>query len=320
MKSEISPASIDDGFHSLFSMVVQFTTKTLNDGDLPLIEYIGKGLLMMSEKNITAKIGYLFFCPVVSGAPGMQQDGKKRTAPDVQSVIDNFSRSMAVISDSDAGENKIMGDIKIGVDFLYGGNMKFPCRRYLFPDMQFSLPGVELTDCHVLLTLFEEANTCEVAIECTVQTDSIENLIFMRQIFLGSQPFDRDGKSISQTADFFLRPFGGSAAVAQTAYLVEVNDYFGSEFPEEVLSRHANDLYGIMTGDEGYAFVAPELSEQRLRNRWSTRNFVSVIVFHNNFLLLISARLRIWNVIVRIRATSAPNITARPILIFPWIR
>ena len=172
MKSEISPASIDDGFHSLFSMVVQFTTKTLNDGDLPLIEYIGKGLLMMSEKNITAKIGYLFFCPVVSGAPGMQQDGKKRTAPDVQSVIDNFSRSMAVISDSDAGENKIMGDIKIGVDFLYGGNMKFPCRRYLFPDMQFSLPGVELTDCHVLLTLFEEANTCEVAIECTVQTDS----------------------------------------------------------------------------------------------------------------------------------------------------
>ena len=76
MKSEISPASIDDGFHSLFSMVVQFTTKTLNDGDLPLIEYIGKGLLMMSEKNITAKIGYLFFCAVVSGAPGMQQVGK----------------------------------------------------------------------------------------------------------------------------------------------------------------------------------------------------------------------------------------------------
>ncbi len=241
---------------------------------------------MMSEKSITAKIGYLFFCPVDSGAFATQQGSKKKTGVNIQEVIDGFSRTMTVVGDNDADKSKIMSDIKTGEDFLYGGKLKFPCHRYLFPEMCFSLPNVELTDCHVLLTLFEEANTCEVAIECTAETDSVENLVFMRQIFLGSQPFAQDGKSIPQLADVFLKPFGGSASASQIAYLIEISNYFGSPFPEEALSQNANELYGIMTGDEGYAFISSALSEQRLANRWSTRNFVSAVVFHNNFLLL----------------------------------
>lgn len=46
---------------------------------------------------------------------------------------------------------------------------------------------------------------------------------------------------------------------------------------EEFLKRYPGQAYGLMVGDEGWSFVPRIFSRSRIKNRWGSRDFVSII-------------------------------------------
>ena len=218
---------------------------------------------------IRAKIGYMFFCPVSKEIAAKKNIGITK---------------LSAITKVETENTKILTDVKTGMEFLYGAGAKFPASRYLLPEQKFTLPDFELNDCHILLSIFEDAGVIEVAVNYSIEVDDAEKLIYLRQAFGGGAGFC-NGNNVSETANTVLSCFGCSVKNAQIAFIAEINDYHGISLPEKVISNHSNEIYGIMTGDEGYEYVSDALVRDRLSHRWSTRDFVSAVVFRNNFLL-----------------------------------
>lgn len=50
--------------------------------------------------------------------------------------------------------------------------------------------------------------------------------------------------------------------------------------------EHCQEVYGIITGDEGIGYIPNELCQERLKLHWSSRKFVDVIAFGKNVLVL----------------------------------
>ena len=42
---------------------------------------------------------------------------------------------------------------------------------------------------------------------------------------------------------------------------------------DRVIKQYGNNLYGLLTSDEGFEYVPSEVVTQRLSNRWGSRNF-----------------------------------------------
>ena len=55
---------------------------------------------------------------------------------------------------------------------------------------------------------------------------------------------------------------------------------------DRVIKQYGNNLYGLLTSDEGFEYVPSEVVTQRLNNRWGSRNFTSCFAFGSNALLL----------------------------------
>lgn len=217
---------------------------------------------------IKAKISYLYFCAV----------GKDRTAGKNE-AISKISAFTKVTKKS-----KIIDDMKRTMEFLYGGGPKFPCTRYLLPDYSFTLKDFKFYDSHIVLSVFEDTGVVEVALNYSVTVETAEELVYLRQC-LGSGAGFNGSKNVPETVEELLVPFGGNASLCQLAYLIEINNYHGISLPEKLFEGHSDEIYGIMTGDEGYEFEPEHLAKQRLSRRWSTRDFICAVSFRNNFLL-----------------------------------
>jgi hypothetical protein len=59
-----------------------------------------------------------------------------------------------------------------------------------------------------------------------------------------------------------------------------------SGYAEEFLKNYPKQVYGLMMGDEGWRFVSKEFSEQRIKERWGSRDFVSVLASSVGVMLL----------------------------------
>lgn len=58
------------------------------------------------------------------------------------------------------------------------------------------------------------------------------------------------------------------------------------EYVEGFLKNYPKQVYGLMVGDEGWRFVPKEFSEQRIKERWGSRDFVSVLASSVGIMLL----------------------------------
>ena len=223
---------------------------------------------------IKARIGYSFFCPMP--ADTVKTDTEAELLP--ESIP-----SLAV-----SGHPEYLKDIRTCQSFLYGSGMPFSCRRFVFDLPVFSLNGRAFQDAHVLLGIYDDTHVASVSIFFSLQTDSEEELVYLRQIQTSDIPFTvKDGNtSAKQLANRCFSFLNCDTDETDSVYLIEINDYRGEEDVDRILDVHARALYGMLTGDEGFAFVGKDCADNRLSNRWSTRNFVKVIAFHENFLLL----------------------------------
>lgn len=218
---------------------------------------------------IKAKIGYLFFIPYVNHA---------------SSGADNVVFRMQDIEYS-AKKDGILKDINIAENFLYGGYFKFPHKRYILPVEDLQHKDYIFSDTHIMITDFFDANVMGVSLNTCAQVPSVDALVYLRQIMLSGIGVTADGKSITQLINSVLEPLEKSVSRAENAYLVEINDFFGQTVLDNIFEENKFAIYGMLTGDEGYEYVAPEIVDTRLKNNWSTREFVRAIIFRNNFML-----------------------------------
>lgn len=218
----------------------------------------------MQSNNIKAKIGYLFFAYIdnIEGA---------------YDKIIGLNNAMT--------EHPILSDIDLCMDFLYGKNVKFPCRRCIFDKYELNITGATPVDCNVVVSVFESVNVCEVAVNFTLENTNADELVYLRQIFSSPTTVYKD-KSIMGIADDIFVPLGTSASNAQIGYMVEINKWDDCDEPDALFENNSAVLYGALTGDEGFAFVPPMLYENRMDNSWSSRDFAKAIVYRNNFLLI----------------------------------
>lgn len=235
----------------------------------------------MEQGTITAKIGYLFFVTVDKACMAVLLE---KSLQEMSALYGGITLS----SGQDKNLPPILADLKTGEDFLHGGNLTFPCRRYLWEGVECAVPqvpGIRLSDSHVLLSLYHDSGVCQVGLHFTAEVDSPAELVYLRQRFGSPEAITPEGLSIMGVADKFFAPLGVSATEAETGYLMEINHFYGVESLEDAVRDNAQAIYGMMTGDEGYDYVPMELVNGRLNNRWASRDFFSTIAFRNNFLL-----------------------------------
>lgn len=62
--------------------------------------------------------------------------------------------------------------------------------------------------------------------------------------------------------------------------ILEIRDSGGclnQENAEYFLNKYPEQIYGLMVGDEGWRFVPKEFSESRIKERWGSRDFMSIL-------------------------------------------
>lgn len=137
----------------------------------------------MQNDNIKAKVGYMFFAYIDN--------------PDLA-----YDKIMGI---SGATNNHaVLDDMKTCVDFLYGDNVKFPCRRCVFDNYDINVQGGEVSDGHVVASVFESVGICEVGVYFTLENTNVDELVYLRQLFL-SPTFVCGDKSIMGIADGYIR-------------------------------------------------------------------------------------------------------------------
>ena len=56
--------------------------------------------------------------------------------------------------------------------------------------------------------------------------------------------------------------------------------------PEELFEKFSRQIYGLLTVDEGWRYVPAEVAKARMRSRWRTRSFLSVVAFADCVILV----------------------------------
>lgn len=254
-----------------------------------------------------AKVTYSYFCTAFPDGSDPESNWevlKEKVRGKYQSVwFDDISDDHASLD--------IFQDISIAQNFLHNGNLPFPCKRMYINDFSLSHPFINITDDSLLLSYYADVNVFQFALNLTLENASLDSLVYMRQIFCNTDAFSiRENSGIrSDGAEKKKEKRGTWAAVTssstihednclyvsvekmyhsvmgdldlktnniQTNFLSEINNLGNLSTINEVEETAYKEIYGLMTGDEGWMFVPDDLVKKRLENKWGTRDFVAV--------------------------------------------
>ena len=199
---------------------------------------------------------------------------------------------------SEAGMNdNAFSDIGTAQNFLHGSGLPFNTERLLIKDYIISDDMIPVKDSHIFVSAYPDVGTVSIMVNLRVEGIDTESLVFMRHMQGNDKKLtvtDTEGVSeqlsISQIVDCIVKSMDVTIGGKQDGYLVEINDIADYNKIEDIYAHEKHRLYGIMTGDEGWEHLDPELAEKRIQTGWSSRNFVSVVAFGNAFLML-----NLWN-------------------------
>ncbi len=140
------------------------------------------------------------------------------------------------------------------------------------------------------MTFYPASSACHVSVCITIDPTPVRNLVFLHQIQCArGVPFTINGKpeSIPDLSDRIIREYGITSAItSSSAYLLEINTFGDRSDSSNITDWEAKCFYGMLTGDEGWSHVPAELARTRMDSSWTSRDFVKVIVFANNYVLL----------------------------------
>ena len=186
--------------------------------------------------------------------------------------------------------DRVRQDFKTAEDFLYGGNLHFPARRFFFTDCAVGLGDIPISASHAVVSVYPESSLCQVTVCLQVEETSIQNFVYLHQIQCGeTAPFTVNGEpcAIPLLCERLMARCGlKTRSKGPTSIITEINRLDGRDSYGPLTDNECRCLYGALTGDEGWAHVPVELARGRIDNSWTSRDFVRAIVFSSNYLLL----------------------------------
>ena len=248
-----------------------------------------------NELDIDGNICYHFSFSIYDEEVGLRTDDEQELRQAIRKAYPN-----AIFHDDDnAKDEKLFQQLAIGQGFLHGGGLPFGCFRVLLKDydLQFELEtassaGVrkkqyDIKETTVFMTVFPESDTVQVCVCLSVMDAEEDDFVYFRHVQgNGAKLTNRDGRKLS-IRDIFNEISTSlnrkMTDVAET-YLLEIKRFGDMERVEEILNTEQKVLYGMMTGDEGWKHVPQELADQRLQNRWGSRDFIRLLSFGSNSL------------------------------------
>ncbi len=245
------------------------------------------------EVDIDGNICYHFSFSIFDEDKGLRTDDEQELREAIRQAYPT-----AVFHDDEAAKDEtFFKELAIGQGFLHGGGLPFNCFRVLLKDydLQFGLETrsaagtrkrtYDIKETKVFMTVFPESDTVQVCICLSVLDAEEDDFVYFRHVQgNGARLINKDGRRIT-IKDIFKEVSGSlKRNVSDIAenYLLEIKRFGNEENVEEILHTEQKLVYGLMTGDEGWKHVPLEMADQRLQNRWGSRDFIRLISFGSN--------------------------------------
>lgn len=206
-------------------------------------------------------------------------------------LIDQFS---GISLDDDIPKRGILTEIQTAKEFLYGKQLPFQTKHILLTSFTLSHPVIPVRSSAVLVSIYPEIGIVMVMVNLTLVGANTDQMVFLRHMQgNGEQLIQKETngsehrRTVSQIMELIKNTIKTRLVKSQSAYTVEITEVSGYEQTNAIVEKEARRLYGIITGDEGWAYVPAELANLRItQNTWSSREYVSVIGFSSGFLML----------------------------------
>ena len=181
-------------------------------------------------------------------------------------------------------EQSYIRDMQTVQEFLHGGGQTYEAIRFFLTDRQPDYPAARLTGWCAMLTYLPNSGILVISFHCGFEDRDSDELIKLRQCgrYL-KLPFADGEKSCEELKDRLCAKLHVDPAPTEESYLLEITRFGTEPDTDAVCDRHADLLYGLITGDEGYAFVPPDMVKDRLRYSWGSRNFIRLYAFGQGF-------------------------------------
>lgn len=168
-------------------------------------------------------------------------------------------------------------------------------RKAVDVTVEVDLPGRGLVKGIVLVSIVPDIRLMGVGVGFKLAEVSVDEMIFLqRAIKWDTSGRERAIKIIGVTPDLGQSVLDRLASKVLGPTVDEGPSEYGTVFEIRGLAdgcsaktwvdRNVKPLYGIITGDEGWSWVPSETAKERLKLRWSTRNFVTSVVLDRTLL------------------------------------
>lgn len=236
------------------------------------------------KETIDGNISYNFSFSIFNEETGLRTDDEDELRNAIRSAYPD-----AIFSDdSNALSEPLFRDLDIGQQFLHGGGLPFHCFRALLKNFVLEFSGFETVQSTVFMTVFPESDTVQICICLSVRNADVDDFIYIRQSQSnGAKLRNADGSlySVREIFDQISSCLHRNVTDIEQSYLLEIKRYGSLNSVDSIMERKT-ELYGMMTGDEGWRHVPEELAAGRLENNWGSRNFIRFIGFGSNSIFI----------------------------------
>lgn len=191
-------------------------------------------------------------------------------------------------------ENSYIDDFNVAASFT--NNLAFEPERIYCYLSRSGLTNTKTSDLSIFANLYEELDIVEVIVNFTFNNANTDDIVFLHHIFSKDNVVINDknsiynGLKIQDITNEVIKKINinSSCLHKEMTTIIELND---CENSSELINYYndinvSKELYGMFVGDEGYKNVPDDLVNDRIKNIWSSRNFVSFFAFQNNFLII----------------------------------
>jgi len=207
-------------------------------------------------------------------------------------IKNNFKNCCDINSENCKGCNALQ-EIKISQNFLYNDKLPFGYGRWYIEDYKLSLDNFIITHSGILISIYPSIRVINIKICISFEKVTSDQLIYIKQITFGDVKYtvyENEQKRNLSTNELFnilvdkMIKDKQYISEPETSCTLEIKEFNNYDNIEEILKKESKKIYGLLTGDEGWAFVPLALADERMKIHWGSRQFVKFITFRNNFL------------------------------------
>jgi hypothetical protein len=200
--------------------------------------------------------------------------------------------------------------------FLFPENLissRFRLKLENFQVSWASLSGLSatnpVTDVEVFLMVYPKTEIAILMFHMNIRMCTTDDLIFIRQLFerpsecklsVKTPPFlkleakeylclftEVCGRYLQAVKDSLCEnPVNHDVFKAEMFEIREITLNNGHEVEDRFFAEYPQQIYGLLTGDEGWRFVPKHIAEERTNEHWGSRDFFNIFAFHSCCLML----------------------------------